>query len=113
MLLEYITYKEKKYPIRVSYRTLKGVKADTGKDLEDIGSLELHEYESLLYHSLAAGAKVVDKEPPFTKEDMEDVLDECMMEFVGLIPTFFPSPEKGAGEEGKQIPNQEAANAES
>jgi hypothetical protein len=32
---------------------------------------------------------------------MEDVLDECLGEFIGLIPKFFPKPNQEGGIEKK------------
>lgn len=100
-MVEYITYKKKKYPVRVSYFALKHMSKETGgkMEMEDIGSMDIEMYEALLFFALQAGAKASDIEFNFKREEMEMVLDECLMEFVGVIPKFFP---KQSGEvEGK------------
>ena len=84
----YITYKDKQYPIRISYYVLKRLKEKTGKELED-SKHDIHLYEQMLYFSLQSGAKYTNTETVFTEEQMEDVLDHCFIEFVNLIPQFF------------------------
>lgn len=91
-MVQHITYKNEKYPFKVGYYALKMLKQDTGKSLESLGQDDLEVYESLLFHSLKQGHTLENKEFKFTKEDMEQVLDECFFEFVELIPTFFPDP---------------------
>lgn len=93
-MIEYITYKKKKYPVRISYGALKSFAAETGvefgtADPEGKG-FNIADYEILLYHALRYGHKAMDQEMPFKKDDMEYILDECFMEFVALIPKFFP-----------------------
>jgi hypothetical protein len=96
-MIEFINYKKKKYPVRISYRALQGFKKDTGKSFDEMGDdADLEYYESLLFHSLVSGAKANDLELELTQKDMEDVLDECFMEFIGLIPKFFPEGPKEA-----------------
>lgn len=106
-MVEYIEYKEKKYPIRISYIALNGFKKDTGKGFADLGEeMDLEYYESLLFHSLRAGCLFEGIEMPFEKKDMELVLDMCMMDFLLLIPKFFP--ENTAGDSvKKQQPNRQ------
>ena len=100
-MVEYITYKKKKYPVRVSYFALKHMSKETdGKmGMEDIGDMEIEMYEALLFFALQAGARALEVKFTFKREEMEMVLDECLMEFVNTIPKFFP---KQPGEvEGK------------
>ena len=105
-MIEYITYKKKKYPIRISYVALNGFKKDTGKSFDDMeGGIDLENYESLLFHALRSGAKAEEIEMPFEKKDIEDILDECMMEFLELIPKFFPEGIEGKSA-GEQRPNR-------
>lgn len=93
-MVEFITYKKKKYPIKLGYYVLKMLKADTGKNFEDIGGDDFDVYETLLFYALKQGAKVQEVDFTFTKEQMVDVLDECFFEFIELIPSFFPDPKK-------------------
>lgn len=96
-MVEYITYKDKKYPFRVGYYAIKKLKAE-GKSLEDIEkSGDFEAYEDLLFYSLQQGHRVMDMEFEFKREDMEDVLDRCLTEFVPKIPDFFQGLE-GMGE---------------
>lgn len=106
-------------PLRVSYYALKMFKVETGKDFmlskTDSSALEMADFETLLFYSLEKGHKMMNrsfsftrdgKEIPFTKEIMEDVLDEVLFDFINIIPEFFP---KGKNEpqtdvEKKEIP---------
>jgi hypothetical protein len=89
-----IEYKGSKYPVRVSHMALKGLKADTGKTVEDLSMKNIELYESLFYHSLRAGAEYTGQPMTLKKEDMEKVLDACLFQFVGLIPQFFNTEKK-------------------
>ncbi len=109
-MVKHITYKDKKYPVRIAYRALNGFKKDTGINFEDMadGNMEDFSYlEPLLFHSMVSGCKAEDMEMPFTKEDMPDLLDEIMSDFLNLIPEFFPDtgkaiPQKTRGEKRKK-----------
>lgn len=107
-MVHHITYKEEKLPIRLSYRVFKGLKTDLGKEnLENITGgegLDPELMETMLWHGLISGHKHEDKEMKFKKEDMEDVLDECMFEFLKLIPLFFPKAKLG-GKLGNALAN--------
>ncbi len=95
-MIKHITYNDKKYPVRIAYRALNGFKKDTGMSFEEMGegkTEDLSYYEALIYHSLVSGCKGEEIEMPFTKKDMPDVLDECMFDFIKLIPEFFPDEE--------------------
>ncbi len=89
-MVQYITYKEQKYPVRVSYLALKKLKATTGKALADVANDDFEVYEKLFYYAMVSGANAVDEKLKFEETDMEDILDECFMEFMELIPLFFP-----------------------
>lgn len=93
-MVEYINYKKKKYPVRISYYALKMFKKETGKSFEEMdNNMEMDVYETIIYYSLVSGARADEEELDLTKEDMVDVLDECFMDFVKLVTKFFPSPE--------------------
>lgn len=95
-MIEYIVYRKKKYPVRVSYMALNGFKKDTGKGFSDMTEdMPLEAYESLLFHALRSGHIAEDLDMPFKKEQMEEVLDECFMEFMELVPKFFPENKLG------------------
>ena len=93
MDIQFITYKKKKYPIRISYFVLKHLRAKTGKDIDGIAD-DMAAYESLLFLALQSGAKYSGTEMDLKEEQMEDVLDECFFHFLDIIPTFFPVSKK-------------------
>ncbi len=101
-MIKHITYKDKKYPVRISYRALNGFKKDTGMNFEDMADGKMKDFsylEPLLFHSLVSGCKGEEIEMPFTKKDMPDLLDDIMPDFLNLIPEFFPDT-------GKEIPQK-------
>ena len=83
---------KKKYPIRVSYFALKMLKADLGHGLSitDDGT-DYEAYETLLYYALKKGHQKVTPEAefPFTKDQMEDIMDEVYTSFMKIVPEFF------------------------
>ena len=85
-MVEYITYKGLKHPIRVSYYALKKIKEETGKDLDNF---DFEFLEPLLHYALIAGYKAENLNCPFKREDIEFVLDEAMSDFIKLLPKFF------------------------
>lgn len=111
-MIEYIDYKNKKYPIRISYSAIMGLKKDTGKGLEDMGSgMDEETIESLLYHSLKSGARAEDSEMSFEKTDMVDILEDCFLDFIQQIPKFFPENKIGQTV-GKPLKNRNQRRAE-
>jgi len=101
-MVKYIEYQEKKYPVRISYYAMKMFQKDTGRNISDLSESEdiFTEglYEKLLYYALVAGARVEQTELELKEEQMEMVLDECFMEFINLIPAFFPEIEQKGGQ---------------
>lgn len=96
-MTEIIKYKKKEYPISVGYYALKHAsreaqeKGQQDLSMESIMSGNLENYEPLLYYSLVMGAKLEEQELDLTRDDMEFVLNECMWDFIALIPKFFPT----------------------
>ena len=94
-MVEYISYKKKQWPVRISYSVIKRIQAaNNGKDIASLlkgGSVAM--FETILYYGLLSGCKAEETECPFKEEDMEDILDECFKEFTEIIPKFFPSKE--------------------
>lgn len=98
MIIKYIEYRKKKYPVRIAYRALMMLEEETGKSFQEMQSKEevpIKIYQTLLYHSLIAGANAQEVKMTLKEEDMIDVLDECFMDFVGMIPAFFPEDKVG------------------
>jgi hypothetical protein len=99
-MVKHITYKGKKYPVRIGYYALKKVKEEFSKGLADIEEGDIEVYEPLLFYGLKQGAKVEGEDFDFKLEDMEQVLDECFFEFIKIIPLFF---QEGGEEAGNQM----------
>jgi hypothetical protein len=94
-----ITFKGKKYPLRISYRALKGANAELGRDYRhEEGNTDYDGMEALLYHSLKAGAKAADVELELNREQMEDVLDESLSEFITSFTAFSQAAEGAVAE---------------
>lgn len=101
-MVEYITYKGKKYAFRVSYYALKKTvdelkEKGIDSSMNNILNGDLSVYEPLLYYSLVSGAKATDKELDLKREDIVDVLDECFLEFTKKLPNFFQIEQKKKG----------------
>jgi hypothetical protein len=98
-MVQYISYRGKKYPIRVSYYVLKHLKEETGKGLEAIDDQDFEVYEAVLFYALIAGNQFENgkMESPIKREEMEMVLDECFFDFIEKIPKFFPDNNKKGG----------------
>ena len=101
MSVEHITYKKKRIPVMLGYYALKMLQKEKGASMEEIQE-DMSLYEPLLYYSLERGHKIQNKEFTLTMKDMEDVLEECFFEFIGLIPNFFPDVEKLMAGEGNK-----------
>ena len=131
-MIEYITYKKEKLPVRIAYYALMKFQGETGKSFDDmkaiakkgdneeaIESLGLDEFEimePLLYYSLVSGHKATtpEKEFKFKRHEAFDILEECFLEFANLLPKFFPNEEEiektvtGVEDDGKkQLTNRQ------
>lgn len=91
-----LKYKGKELPIRLSYRVFKGMRVDLkGTNVGSMEDMDPELMESMLWHGLVSGHAAESKVLELTKENMEDVLDECMFEFLEMIPEFFPEAKVG------------------
>lgn len=86
-MIEFITYKGKKYPIRISYYVLLMAQKEKDVSLEDIDK-NLEMQQTVLWYALEAGHKISDKELTLKREDMLWVLDECYIEFQKALFKF-------------------------
>jgi hypothetical protein len=103
-MIEYIKYKGKKYPVRISTYAMKMLQKETDKSIDDLMDVtDIALYEPLLYYAMIAGAKAEGVNLDIAKEDIEWVLDECFVEFVQLIPKFFPENMAGGGEKKVRV----------
>jgi len=85
------------HPIRVSYSALKAVKDTHGKSISKVTEDELEVYETLLFASLKSGYQATQRssEFKFKKEEMELALDDCYVDFLKIVPEFFPKEGPG------------------
>ena len=54
MIVKYIEYKEKKYPVRIAYRALMMLEQETGKSFDQMQedkNIPIKVYQTLLFHS--------------------------------------------------------------
>ncbi len=92
-MVDFITYKGKKYPVKCGYTALKNFQ-NHGKDGERLSLLTLQEdyslYEPLLFYSLQKGAKIEGVEMEFKITDMEDILEDILFsQFVDIVTNSF------------------------
>lgn len=78
-----------KIPYRVSYYAIKMLKERDGIVFSKIQDDDFESYEPLLFYAIEQGYRIINKENPFRREDMCDLLDQVMMEFIQNIPGFF------------------------
>jgi hypothetical protein len=88
-MIKHITYQGEKYPIRVSYYAMVKFKEQHGMSIEKLTDNDVEKWQDILFYALVAGHKVTKEEMNLEREDMIFVLDECFMEFMKLVPTFF------------------------
>lgn len=113
-MVEFITFKKEKYPIRLSYRAIKALKAHDGFDVVAFskGDFDFGILEVLLWQGLVSGHKSEEKELTLSQDQMEDVLDECWTDFIKLIPKFFNQIKVKAGEDKKGNEQSESSQEE-
>lgn len=99
-LIQYITYKGERWPIRISYYAIKKFQEDTKRDIADIDK-DISLLEVLLWYGLVAGHSADGKELTLKREDMEFILDESMNEFNDVIMSFFPLAIEGSDSKKK------------
>ena len=94
--LKFIEYtdtlgKKVKIPYRVKYLALKEWQKETGKTLANLDEIDsnLEILEPLFWHSVVSGYKIQGKENPYKRADIEEIIDECYLEFVKGVPSFF------------------------
>ena len=89
--VKFIKHGKDKIPYRISYRSLSEWQKETGKGLKDLDQIDddLGLIEPLFYHSVMTGYKALNKECLLTREGLSDVLDECWLDFLGGIGSFF------------------------
>lgn len=98
IMVEYIQYREDKLPIKIGFYALKHFQKETKKSLTDLeGELSFEDIEALFYHAYINGCKALQSvtfKPKYKREDVENILDDNYLEFIQLIPKFFPKQGK-------------------
>jgi hypothetical protein len=89
-MVEFITYKGSKYPIRVSYYVLLMAQKESGVGMDDLDK-DFEAQQHILWYALVAGHKMAAKDLTIPREDMVWVLDECYMEFQQAMYGFAKS----------------------
>ena len=89
-MVDFITYKKKKYPIRISYYVLMMAQKEAGVTLEELDS-DFEAQQSMLWYALQAGAKMAGTKVDIPREEMVWVLDESYLEFQKAMYGFAKS----------------------
>ena len=98
-----IKYKGAEYHMRISYKALKGVVTDLGREFDGAsGTFDFEGAESLLYHALKSGQEYHNLPFDLARTEMENVLDEIgLMEFVEAFTAFSQPPQQTRGQRRK------------
>jgi len=107
-MVKKISYKGREYPIRISYKALKGVVGELGREFR--GNADVFDFEgaeALLFHAMKAGCDFAGEELDLKREQMVDVLDESLNEFIAAFTAFTLAPAGATQQEAtskKQTP---------
>lgn len=88
-IVQHITYKGEKWPVRISYYCIKKFQEETKRDISEVDK-DISLLEVLLWYGLVAGHSAENKQITLKREEMEFILDESMNEFNDIIMSFFP-----------------------
>lgn len=78
-------------PVRVGYQCLMVIKETHNKSVAKLSMDDLEVYGTLFIESVKSGYRAMRKECPYSEEDLIDFFEDCMFEFMKLIPGFFPN----------------------
>jgi len=87
MSVKYIKYNEKQYPVKLGVFSLQEMQNRDGIDLSDMET-NISLYKPVLFLALQLGARIKKEPLELLEEDMDLVLDECMVEFSLMIPEW-------------------------
>ena len=91
MAVEFITYQDKKLPVKLGYYVLKMMQSESkNKKINIANTDDLALYEPMLFYALKQGHKIEKIKFPYKMSDMADILDDCFFEFTEVIAKFFP-----------------------
>jgi hypothetical protein len=97
-----IKYKGREYHLRISYKALKGVVLDLGREFN--GDSEIFDFEgaeSLMYHAMKSGQEYHNLDMDLKKDEMADVLDEVGLNSFVEAFTAFTQPPQTRGQRRK------------
>jgi hypothetical protein len=93
-MVRHIVYKEKKYPLRIGYKALKGVVGEIGREFNGDGqSFDFEGAEALLFHAMKQGCAFTGQDFDLVRDQMEDVLEESLQDFIAAFTAFSQPPE--------------------
>lgn len=92
-MVEYITYKGEKYPVRIAWSTLKKIAREQMDEWEQA--------ETALWFGLVSGHVADNKELTLTREDVQFILDESLEEYNEIMRKIYP-PSSGNDSEDKK-----------
>lgn len=90
-MIKTIKYKEQEIPYSIGYYALKRYKQETKKEFKGIDLDDIEGLEILVWYSIEAGYKHNGEENPIKREDLDLILDACLMDIVASIADFFPT----------------------
>jgi len=89
-MVEFITYKKEKYPIRVSYYVLLMAQKESGVSIEDLDK-DFEAQQHILWYALEAGHKMAETELKLERKDILWILDACYLDFQKAMYEFAKS----------------------
>lgn len=96
-MIKKLNYKGKKYPLRISYKALKGVVMALGREFKsDDEVFDFEGAEELLFQGIKAGCEFSGNDMDLKREDMENVLDECFDDFIAAFVAFSQDAQRKA-----------------
>jgi hypothetical protein len=94
MAVEYITIKGELVPIQLGYEAFKKLQKKHKIQIEDVSSLNWENYEQALFYALEMGHEAEHETDgvkfTYKMTDMPKILNECLWEFIAIMPSFFP-----------------------
>ncbi len=105
-MIQSLEYKGKKYPYRIGYRALKKVKQELNREFDYDPASDEMDYEALealLYFAMEGEAIKEGKTLDIKREEMEFLLDDCLIDLIQGIQAFSLAAEKAADQTIKKV----------
>lgn len=87
-MIDFITYHEKQYPVRISHYVLEMTEKESKAKKQNLEELDNNEYDLqriMLWYALVAGHHMAQQELTLTREDVIWVIDECYTDFLRIL----------------------------